>query len=422
MASRRSIKAYVLLLIAIVELGLLPLALDVGGSILGTFTFLFYTFLTGTIVSLAMVFALRKYDKLVEILSSRRTLFMLIISGILNYGIVSVFLTIGTIHTSASIAGVTYRSWVLFMVLFIPFILKVRVTPYQVLSLLIGFAAIYIALTQGTLLSINAGYAPYVLILLAAALSAAVSNLLIKGQNADLAVEIFIFNVFTFAFIAIIMFGGGIPIGTGINAESLLAVLFAGGIVWSLGALSYFYALKTLEPTIIGNATLLVPFLTFGFAYLFLNEPIYPYYIVLAGLVVLGVLIQRMSPKKAPERIFSGNVSRSMQVYDITSAFSESKNPAVYNYIKEGRALGVIGENGQRYDDILKEKKRKLAYKYNCMLFTTTNPGGHANNEELEFISEILGLDGGKSALIGIGKPENVEGAFHELNDDDGDV
>lgn len=417
MPSKRSLKAYGFLLISIIMLGLLPVALDVGGGQVGTFSFLFYTFLFGSVVTFAILLARRKVSTLKALAKNRKSFWMVVLAGVMSYGLVSVLLTVGTLHTSAGIAGVTYRSWVLFLVLFIPLILKVRVTSYQVVSLLIGFIAVYVALTQGTLITINPSYAPYIILLLIAALTNAVASLIIKKQNSEVGAQVFIFNFFSLLFIAAAMLALGVPLDLYATPLTLASAFLAGGIIWGASAYFYYYALRTLEPTELGNATMLIPFFTFGFAALLLGQQVKLYYLVLAGLVVLGVYIQQKSPKKAPELIQNRKAAGQVQIFDITGAFAETKNSAVYSHIRNGsRALSIIGESGKNYDTLLNDKMAILNKKYDCMFFTTNNPGAHANKDEIEFINEILGLDGRNAALVGIGRSEKVEDALREMD------
>ncbi len=261
MLTKHEGKALAMLGIAIIELAFMPIAFDIGGSSLDTVSYLFLTFLTGSAVSFMLVLFMHRLGKLKEILKERRLLAKIAAIGLLNYVFAFILLTYGTVNTSASFGGVMYRMWVLLSILFIPLVLKVKVNIYQIASLLVAFAALYIAMTNGTLLSINSGELPFIIILIFAAASAALSNVMMKTTSADLASEIFIFNSISLIFILFLM--PFVRIDLSLSLPSIAAVLFAGAINCTIGAFLFFYALRGLDVTVVGNATLLIPFLTF---------------------------------------------------------------------------------------------------------------------------------------------------------------
>ena len=405
-------KALVFLSLNVLGLAFFPIALDVGGS-LGAVQFLFYSFLFATALSGIFLVANKKTGKLRDLLHHRRSLLYLIIGGLFNYCVAALLLTVGVMHTSASLAGVVFRAWPLFAVLFIPFMLKTKVNRYQIAALAIGFVAIYFAMTQGTLLNINASMAPYILLLLFSALAAAFSNVIIKGQNVELYTELFVFNISSAAFLGMLMLAMGLPL-VGINLPSILAILFIGSVTYFVGAYFYFFSLKVFDPILVGNAMMLVPFLTFVFAYLMLGEAIYPYYLLLALFIIAGIIMQQRSPKKAPERI--ATKARSMYtIFDITSAFAENESAEIYDHIKgSGRALAASGEVGMAFERLPQSEKEAMLSKYNCILFTSKNPHKDVAVSEINFINDVMGNAEG-NFIIGIGDPNDVEKAFNDL-------
>ncbi|MGC8567851.1 MAG: DMT family transporter [Candidatus Micrarchaeia archaeon] len=408
-------KAYIMLSIAIIELSFLPIAMDIGGSSLDFANYLFYTFLFGTLVSLVLVVVFKRTKKLKEIAENRRLFAKVALIGIMNYVIAGVFLTIGTVHTSASLGGVVFRLWVLLSVLFIPPILKTRITKYQIASLIIAFLALYIAMTNGSIISINQKELPFVIILVFSALSAAVSNVMMKAVSADLYSEIFLFNLFSLICIAPARFLLGFNTSIGIYA--MLAVLFAGGITYSLGSFLYFYALRRLDVTIVGNATLLVPFLTFFFSFELLGEPVHPYYIVLAFLIIIGIIIQQKSPSKLP-RYITSKYKTDFPIFDVTSFFANSSNQEILSYLSgSGKALAVPGRLSKALERMPKEEQKLISQKYNCLLFTDACPHyamGKDENESIRRINKNYTKDRG--IVFSIGDPKNSEEVFQFLS------
>ncbi len=410
-------KAFVLLSVVILEIAFLPLAAMVGGTDMGTVGFLFYSFLVATLVSGAMLIYKGRTGKLKDLMISKKGFAILVLAGLLNYAISSLLLTFGTVNTTASLGGVIYRSWVLFMIPFIPFVLRTKVNKYQIAALSLGFISVYVALTQGSLLSINSAYAPFIMVLLGSAIVTGLSNVLIKSQNNDLYAQVFLFSITSFMLLGIIALAFGISIPTAVLPIDILAAMFVGGITYSFGASFYFYSLKALDPAMIANAMLIVPFLTFGFAALLEGEAVYPYYIILGLLVVAGVFIQRMSPQKAPERMKSGHIIRDMRIFDLTGAFVDNKSAEIYAHIKgNSRALAATGEIAETYEKLKEEHRNALENKHGCMLFTDSKPHNAVRNEELDFIRDVLGTKhSNEKVLIGIGHPDSVENAINEI-------
>ncbi|MEM0086813.1 MAG: EamA family transporter [Candidatus Micrarchaeaceae archaeon] len=408
-------KGYILLSSIVVELAFWPIFFDIGSNALGMPLFLFYSFLISTAI-LGIIVIAKKRDGLKQIAKRKKTFYVLAVSGFLNAFLSAALLTIGITHTTASLAGVVYRSWPLLMVPFIPLVVRTKVNRYQVASLLIGFAALYIALTQGTLISVNYTYAPYIALLFIAALAVALSNVLIKSQNADVYAQNLIFDtVAAVSFFALVLatgahFGGNFTLG------AIAAILFTGGIAYSIGSVFFYYSLKALEPTIVGNAMLLVPFLTFAFSAVFLGEKIYLYYLILGMVVVGGIVIQRLAPEKVPERV-PKNAGVMATIFDLTSAFVDNRDPEIYNHISgTGRALCVKGSAADAYESLDFGRKREIAERYGCIMFTNRKPHPGVADSELRFIRDVLGIDEDDPLLVGIGEPSKVEEAIKDIN------
>ncbi|MEM3256324.1 MAG: EamA family transporter [Thermoplasmata archaeon] len=408
-------KGYILLSSIVVELAFWPIIFDIGSNALGMPLFLFYSFLISTAI-LSIIVIAKKRDGLKQITKRKKTFYVLAVAGFLNAFLSAALFMIGITHTTASLAGVIYRSWPLLMVPFIPLIIRIKVTKYQVVSLFIGFAALYIALTQGTLISINYIYAPYIALLFVAALAVAISNVLIKSQNADVYAQNLIFDTVAAILFFVLVLVTGAHFSGNFTLGTVVAILFTGGIAYSIGSVFFYYSLKTLEPTIVGNAMLLVPFLTFAFSAVFLGEKIYLYYLILGMVVLGGILIQEFASEKVPERI-PKNSGITATIFDLTSAFVDNRDPEIYNHIVgTGRALCVKGGVADAYESLDFSKKKEIAERYGCIMFTNRKPHPGVTNDELKFIVDVLGLDAGDVLLIGIGEPSKVEEAIKDIN------
>ncbi|MEM3191275.1 MAG: EamA family transporter [Candidatus Parvarchaeota archaeon] len=415
MALHPRTKGYIPLSSIVVELALWPIFFGMGSNALGMPLFLFYSFLISTVI-FSIIVIVKRRDGLKQIIKRKQTFYVLVVSGFLNAFHSAALFTIGIMHTTASLAGVIYRSWPLLMVPFIPLVIKIKVNKYRIAALLIGFAALYIALTQGTLVSVNYSYAPYIALLFIAALAVALSNTLIRSQNADVYAQNLIFDIVAAVSFFGLVLATGSHLGGSFTLGAIVAILFTGGIACSIGSVFFYYSLKVLEPTIVGNAMLLVPFITFTFSAILLGETIHLYYIILGIVIVCGVVIQRLASEKFPKRV-SRNAGVTTTIFDLTSAFVDNKNPEICNYIAgSGRALGVKGSLADAYESLDASRKREITERYGCIMFTYGKPHPGVTDDELKFIGNVLGLNAGDAFLIGIGEPSKVEEAIKDID------
>ncbi len=410
-------KALLFLSLNIIGISIWTIALKVIGESPDILSFLLLGFIVATVVNAMLLIASGNRKLLKKTLDNKKEATILTLAGMGMGVIPAILLAIAAPHISASLSGVVYRSWIIFMVPFIPLILKIRVNKYQVVSLALGFLAIYFTLTQGTLFSINMTDVPYLIIPFVGAISAAFANLVVKSRNVKPEVQNFLGSLGGLLLLLSFLIGAtfmGYRISLQFDFGTILAVLFIGLITYAIGSYFYLYAVRTLDLTLIGNLYFLVPFLTFLFAAVLINEPIHPYYIALAFLVISSILIQRLAPNKAPVRIHNMHTA-AMPIFDITSAFVDSKNDKVYQCVSgTNRALATTGEIAAEFDKLGNNVKDEFANKYKCILFTTDVPHPGVTKNELEFIDDILN---GKedNVLIGIGDPDKLEAAFSEI-------
>ena len=413
-------KAFLLLAFNIIGIGIYPVMLKAGAISEDVLSFMLLVFGIATAVSFAYLLASNELENFKGLIKDRKTFYLLAFAGLLDYGIASGLEMIALVHLPANLAAIVRRSWVLLMVPFLPLVLKLKVNRYQLLGLALGFVAIYLVFTSGTLITISYSELPWLMLLILTALSLALANVLIKSRQASLPVELFLFNASTFAFYALALpvahFLLGYRIVMNFSILDVSAILFLGLFTYFIGTYFYFFALKVLEPTTIGNATLAAPFVTFGFAFLVFHEQVYAYYLLLAALIIAGVVIQEKAPKKTLLR--SKNEFKNL-LFDISGAFAESKSEVVNAYFSgSGRALAmpIDAELGESAKDVMD----KVASQYGCIVFDLKKPVHGIGEKEVEFIKDVLGISEGqvgKSVLIGIGKPESIESAFKDLSE-----
>ncbi|MEM3255063.1 MAG: hypothetical protein QXH69_01660, partial [Candidatus Micrarchaeaceae archaeon] len=81
-----------------------------------------------------------------------------------------------------------------------------------------------------------------------------------------------------------------------------------------------------------------------------------------------------------------------------------------------GRALCVKGSAADAYESLDFGRKREIAERYGCIMFTNRKPHPGVADSELRFIRDVLGIDEDDPLLVGIGEPSKVEEAIKDIN------
>ncbi len=405
MALKAEQKGGIALTIALLELSLLPVLLGVAGTSIGGVQLLFYVFLLSSLVSVPISFI---YDKegLKSLLSSKKSIAIVIAAGLFNNAISQLLLTAGTIGTNPSVAGIIFRGWVLMSILLMPFVLKIKVTKAQIAAALVGFAGVYLVVSGGSLLSLNLQQLPYIGLLLGCALSATISALLIKKYTFSMTASVAVFNVSSFAFIGALAFMFKIAIPTALSLQTLSIIAFLGVVTYGIGTTLYFNAYKTLNPIFVGNATLAVPFITILLAALIVGTPIKAYYIGATLLIAGAVIVQQKLSKSTPEHIAH---NKKLQIFDITSAFVNNRH-FLEQIRADNRALAIKLDT-----QTIKPHRELLHALKDHYLFTNDNPHRDVNRDELDFINDTLAPKENERVLIGIGNVNSIELFFNKI-------
>ncbi len=411
-------KALAFLSLNILGVSIWPIVLKVGGESFNALAFLFFGFLCASLVSFLLLLYLKDFEKFRVMLQNRKDTAILVIGGLLTYALPAILITVSTVYTSASLASVIFRSWVFFAIIFTPLILKVKVTKYQVLSVSIGFIALYYALTGGYLFRIGNANAIYTAALIFSAVSAALGTLLIKSRSAAPMAQMLLFDISATAFFGLLLISAFIlhyRIFINFDLTTGILILFIGTISYSIGSFFYLYALRVFDPIFVGNISLLAPILTFFFAAALIHEVIYPYYLISFAIIVIGIFINQSSVFNANKRVENKKWYKLPPIYDITNVFVDNKEPAIYASLSGGnRVIATCGEIAKRYKLLPQEKKKTMERIHQCILFTIDNPYPGVSVEELNLIRSLLKNEE-KEIFIGIGNPEKIENLINEM-------
>lgn len=401
---------YMLLVLVLGALMPVMLNLSTGSGGMNTYEFLFLTYALSVPVSLAFVFAVGKRAKLVSYLRNRRDLALISAIGILNYAFLELGLTTAEKFVGASLATVVYRTSPLLMLLFLPLVLRERISVHQIAALLLAFAGLYIALTGGSLSIFSNANIGIIIMLIGIALAGALATVLIKRFTFDMESGMFIFALANFVFFSIV-FSVGIMNGMAlspISLKSLIAILYVGAVYNVFVGFMFYGALRMMKTTFVTNIMFLSPFITFLFSSAILGEPVYLYYLAIAALVTVGILIQRLDKKGSTYAVKDKSRARAhgYRLYDVTSAFINASTDAMQQTMKSGgRVLAVKLEknNADKIKPMLEVPEAK-----NLLLYTDSD-SSFVKPDQHSFISDLVGKSDGETVLMSAGDPDESE-------------
>ncbi len=402
-------KGYAILAVALLLASSMPVAFKLGSAV-PTMTLLFYMSLVGTLTSYAIMRFTGNTENVKTILKDRRQLIALLVTGLFVFTFEPLGLAYSAHYISADLVAVVFRTWPIFLILFAPLVIKERITKWDVAGVVIGFLGLFVTLVGGTAISIPLAALPFVGLVVAVAISEAVSSAVSKRYNYELTSSVFIYNVLSLIFFAPIALATGAPL-LSLSTNAVIAILFLGVFTQAAFAILFYEALRLVKTARASVSFIMASFITMLLSYLVLGEAIQPYYIVIAVAVVAGVLVQKFAPREAGNFVVSKK--RHMHprpLYDVTSAFVDTKHPVIYNTMRgNGRVLAFYVEP-QDAGSVTKEKINSMSGD-DCVLFTDKHHD-IASKPELEFIREITGCSKEHLLVMGSGDPDKVIDKF----------
>ncbi|MEM0149221.1 MAG: EamA family transporter [Candidatus Micrarchaeaceae archaeon] len=399
-------KGYAMLGMALLLSAAMPIAFKLGSNI-SPIKLMFFASMLGTFTSLAVMLSKRTARNSIEYFTKRKPFLVMATFGILDYTLLTLILAYATHFVSAALAAVVYRSWALILVLLAPIVVRERVTKYEVAAVLIGFSGFAIVTLQGTPLSMPLDALPFVGLILLGAFFDAFVNAVTKRYSYELTSSIFAYNVIAFAIFLPLAIASGQAGIAGITISDIIAIIFIGAVVDVALTFAFVGSIRMLDVATVGNANMLVPFITMLLAFLLLGEQIYWYYFAIAIAVTIGIAVQRLAPKSS-NYIAKSKSRLSNTIFDVSGAFVSTGNPKIYNVLKgNGRALAVLAEGPIAPSSDFSEK---------CIVFTSDAPIEGVSIEEMNFIKELLSPNEGQSIVVGIGEPDEIERAFEKLS------
>ena len=401
--------AGVYLLLALVLGAMVPVMLKVATQRISIYEYIMLTYMVGLPASLLFVFLRRKEKRLAQSMLNLKEFLFIAMLGLLGYTALEYGLAFAETYVSASLATVVYRTAPLLMLIFMPIMLRERVTKYQIAALMLGFAGIYIAFIGGGIAVLGSANIAIIAFVVLLALAGAYYAVAIKRYSFDMDISVFVFNLAGFL-VSILLFAASGTQMQALNMPSIFAILFVGVVYNVIVGLMYAWALRMSKTSFVANIYFLSPFITFIYAWLILGESIYLYYIEIAILVSAGILIQRLDKKGGSylSKIKGGNT-----IHDVTGAFVNTEVPLIYNAIRTGGRVLAMKLDVQPDNVAGRHIKRRINGKQ--VIIYSHNNKKLVDNDQREFIVDIMGIKGNESVIMGAGDTLASETALHEI-------
>ncbi|MDE1855447.1 MAG: EamA family transporter [Candidatus Micrarchaeota archaeon] len=403
------LKAQVFVAITIVTGSLIPILVEAANTT-NMYGFFMLTAFISAITGFAFMFATNRTEKLVDVVRDRRMLALAVLIGLLVFLPIEFGIAYAEKFVSASLATVLFRTSPLLMLPLLPLLLREKLTKYQVTALGLAFVGIYVGATGGTLTSVflNANLFAVVL-LIAIAFIYALSTVLIKKYIIDMGA------LLTIAAVALSALFAALYLASGAGAISLgmpvvLSILFLGVGSNFVFYYMYFVGLRILKTTFVTNLISLSPFLTFLFANVFLGEQIAPYYIAIAVLVGIGIIVQHLDKVGGTYLARKSHGIRNFVIFDVSGAFANTGEVAISNALKSGARVMAV----------------KLPARHKKNIARRVAEGGHANVftsehrsivDEANFVRDITGAGREDMVLMKVGSFDEGEAFFSGMSD-----
>ncbi len=402
-------KAYLYLVVSLLSGASLPVILSFAkGAVL--VEFLLFAYALSIPTAFILIKAQGKSTDFLDIFKDRKKLLLMVITGIVTFFPIEYGIGFAERYVSASLATAIFRTAPLLMLLLIPYMLRERLTKYQIGALMRAFAGLYIGVSSGNVFGLfQNSDAGIVAFLVGLALCYALSIVLIKKYLFDVSTLLAVSSIIMFGLFVLLFFAGGAQLYT-LSTLQLFLVYYVGIFFNVFSFYMYFSALKPLKSTLVANVYMLSPFITFIFAAAVLGEAIQPYYLAIAGLVGAGIFIQTLDRKGSSyiASTKSERVSR-MTIFDVTGVFSDTGEIALANTIKDGGRILAINLP-DTYTDHVAEMSESKHYKN---VYTDSD---ESIPEESRFVKDIVGTKEGEFVVMKAGLVEECEKFFEELH------
>jgi drug/metabolite transporter (DMT)-like permease len=401
-------RGYAALVFGLVTGALVPIVLALATQMSLTEFFLL-TYAIGTVFAVLFVLAAGKQREAASYFRQPRKLGLIALMGLLTYLPFGAAILIAERYVSAALATVVFRTSPLLMLIFIPILLRERLSKIQVAALLLAFIGIYVALTGGQLgIVFSNPDLPVLLMLVLASGGYAIASLLMKKYIFDMPSELLVFNVSAAVLFGVAFVATGAVLSPIQPSYVLAMLLVAGDNV--IGFYTYFYSFRLLKTTLVTNTYFLSPFLTLLFAGLLLGETIQPYYLLIAVLVTVGLVIQRFDTTGGTYKAVKPQRTRNFVIFDVSGAFADTGEAGIASTLKDGGRVLAVSLPARHREAVV----QRLAQGGYSNVFTSEH-AGIAN--EVAFVKDMMSSKPDDMVLLKAGTFEEGEDFFGDMSD-----
>ncbi len=400
------VKAYSMLALSLVIGALLPVLLVVTKGV-DLYEFFFFAYAIATVASLSVLAARGRLGKLIEMIKDKKKLAIMCLMGVLCFLPIGFGMAYAEQFVSASFANVIFRTSPLLMLLLLPPLLRERLSKYQIAALMLAFAGLYIGVIGGNPSGMQNSNTLIILFLVVMALAYALAVVLIKKYVFDLDIVIAVSSTTMFVVFLLAFLATGFTIHA-MTLPQVLVLIYVGTVSTIFSFYMYFYALRVMKVTLVANIFFLSPFITFLFAYLILGEAIEPYYIAIALLTGVGIVIQSFDTVggRYLERNKQGNIKH-MAIFDVTGIFAGSGELGINTAIMNGGRVLAVKLNNEHSTHV-----SAMAMENTEGLYTDSD---ESIKEEAKFVKDVLGAGEGEFVVMKAGATEESEKFFEDL-------
>lgn len=216
--------------------------------------------------------------------------------GILGTFLYNILLYLGIESLPASQAFTLNYLWPVMIIVFAWPILKEKLTVRKLFAITLSFLGVVIVATDGNLLGLNKTNLFGIFCCIGAAISYGLFSVLNKKENYNKFLSMMLFYLVAFVLSLIVnlvqnsLFVPDLP--------QLLGLSWIGIFTSAIAFTSWILALNNGNTAKISNLAYITPFLSLIWTILILKEKFSAFYLIGLFLIVLGILIQNIKPKR----------------------------------------------------------------------------------------------------------------------------
>lgn len=358
-------------------------------------------------IGLVLVAKNGKTESLKKFVCDKSKLFYAVLAGLLMYIPYEYGIAYAEKSISAALTIVLFRLNPLLMLIFLPILLREKLSRRQVAALCLGFLGIFIGLSQGNVAGIlSTPNLPIIALVILLAIGYALANVIIKWKMIDSDIFLSVSGFALSAFFGLAFLANGAQFAPLSSLDVGIIIYLAITNIFSF--YMYLYALKRLKTTLVTNVWMSSTFFSLIFAYILLGEQIQLYYLAIAVLVILGMLVQR-NDKEGGSYLAKENKKHPFVIFDVTGVFAGSKIQTINSVIESGGRVFAtkIGKaSAQGINSTIYDEKFMNVY---------TGEEGMLSSEYV-FVKDVVGAKPDDMVIIKAGPNLENEEFFNDLS------